>query len=128
AGLNAGLAYDATMTVLLALSALPAGDGSGAELAEAIGRLADPSGTPISFGQGASFIGAVQQALSAGDSVDLRGVSGELDYVLDTGDLRRELTGWDVEPISGTTAPRLRARRRYALDPAPAVTGTWMDL
>ena len=126
AGLDAGLAYDATMTILLAMSALPAGDATGAELAGAIGRLADPAGEEISFGEGLSFIGTVQQALAAGDGVRLRGVSGALDLDLDSGDTRRELDGWNVEPASGT--PRIRARRRYVLDPAPAVTGTWNDL
>lgn len=126
AGLDAGLAYDATMTILLAMSALPAGDATGAELAGAIGRLADPAGEEISFGEGLSFIGTVQQALAAGDGVRLRGVSGALDFDLDSGDTRRELDGWNIEPVSGT--PRIRARRRYVLDPAPAVTGTWNDL
>lgn len=128
AGLDAGLAYDATMTVLLALSALPTGEGTGTEIAGAIGRIANPSGTAVSFGQGLGFISTVQEALAAGDDVNLTGVSGALDYDLDTGNLRRDLTGWDVEPVSGTNNPRLRARRHYTLDAAPAVTGTWMDL
>jgi ABC-type branched-subunit amino acid transport system substrate-binding protein len=128
AGLDAGLAYDATMTVLLAASALPAGDARGSEIAGAIARLIDPAGTPVSFGEGLSFIGTVQQALAEGGNVDLRGISGDLEFNVSNGDLRRELTGWDVEPISGSTSPRLRERRHYALDPAPAVTGTWMDL
>lgn len=128
AGLDAGLAYDATMTVLLAMSAVPEGGISGGELAGAIARLANPAGTDVSMGQGLSFITAVQQALEAGDDVDLRGVSGELEFDLATGNLRRELTGWNVEAVSGTAIPRLRARRRYALDAAPAVTGEWMDL
>jgi ABC-type branched-subunit amino acid transport system substrate-binding protein len=127
AGLDAGLAYDATMTALLALSALPGGDGSGTEIAEAIARLSDPAGTEVSFGQTLSFIGTVQQELEAGGSVSLRGISGALDFDLETGDVRRELDGWDVEPVSSTTAPKLQARRRYVLDPAPAVTGAWME-
>jgi hypothetical protein len=126
AGLDAGLAYDATMTILLALSALPEGDASGAEIAEAIGRLADPAGMEVGFGENLSFIGTVQEALDAGNGVRLRGLSGPLDFDLDDGDTRRELDGWDVESASG--GPRIRANRRYVLDPAPAVTGTWNDL
>lgn len=126
AGLDASLAYDATMTILLAMSSLPAGDATGAEIAGAIARLADPGATEVSFGQDLSFIDTVQQALEAGDNVRLRGVSGPLDFDLDSGDTRRELDGWNVEPVSGT--PRIRARRRYVLDPKPAVTGTWNDL
>lgn len=128
AGLNAGLAYDATMVGLLAHSALPGGEGSGTEIAQSIARLADEAGTQVSFGEGLSFITTVQEALAAGGSVDLRGMSGELDFDLESGNLRRELTGFDVEPISGSTQPKLTARRRYELDPAPAVTGTWVDL
>jgi ABC-type branched-subunit amino acid transport system substrate-binding protein len=126
AGLDAGLAYDATMTVLLALSALPAGDAGGTEIAAAISRLANPGATEVAFGEGLSFIGTVKAALEAGDDVSLRGVSGPLQFELDSGDLRRELDGWDVESVSGS--PRLRARRRYVLDPAPAITGTWNEL
>lgn len=128
AGNDAGLAYDATMVVLLGLSALPPGGGTGAQLADAFARISDPSGDEVSFGQGLSFIGVVKEALTAGDNVHLRGMSGPLDFDLDSGDLRRDLSGWDVEPVSGTTSPRLRARRRYVLDPEPAITGTWMDL
>lgn len=127
AGLDAGLAYDATMTSLLALSGLPGGEGSGAEIAGMMGRLGNEAGTQVAFGEGLSFIPTVQAVLEAGDDVDLRGVSGELDFDLDTGNLRRELTGFDLEPVSGTTQPRLVARRRYELDPAPAVTGTWVE-
>ena len=48
-----------------------------------------------------------------------------LEYELETGDIRRGLIGYDAELISGTATPRLSAARRYDLDPAPAVTGTW---
>ncbi|MCX4246673.1 ABC transporter substrate-binding protein [Paraliomyxa miuraensis] len=128
AGLNAGLAYDATMSVLLAQSALASGDGTGVEIAGAIARLANPSGTPVSFGQGLGFIATVQDALANGGDVQLTGISGLLEFDPDSGNLRRNLTGWDVVPVSGTTNPRLRANRRYVLDAAPAVTGTWEDL
>lgn len=125
AGLDAGLAYDATMTILLAMSALPAGEVGGLEVAGAMARLADPAGTEVAFGESLEFITTVQQALAGGGNVHLRGVSGPLDFDVESGDTRRELDGWDVEPVSG--APRLRAQRRYVLDEAPAVTGEWMD-
>lgn len=128
AGLSAGLAYDATMASLLALSALPGGEGSGTEIAAAMARIADPAGVAVSFGQGLSFLTEVQAVIESGGNVNLRGVSGALDFDLESGDVRRELTGFDLEPIAGTTSPRLTARRRYELDPAPAVTGTWVDL
>jgi len=126
AGLDAGLAYDATMTILLALSALPAGDATGSEIAGAMARLADPAGMEVSFGEGLSFIDTVQQALEAGDGVRLRGVSGPLEFDLDSGDTRRGLDGWDVEAASG--GPRIRANRRYVLDEGSSINGTWMDL
>lgn len=123
AGLDAGLAYDAAMTVMLALSALEPGQTSGSQIAEAIGRLADKSAAAVSFGEGLSFIGTVQQALDGGQNVDIRGVSGELDFDLQSGDVPRDLTGWDVEAVSGTTRPIIRARRRY-----DRASGTWSDL
>ncbi len=113
AGRDAGLAYDAAMTVMLAHSALPRQGNTGAQLAETLGRLADETAPAVSYSDGLSYIGAVQQALQAGDNVDLRGVSGELDFDLQSGDTLRDLTGWDVEPVSGTTRPILRARRRF---------------
>ncbi|MEM7153531.1 MAG: ABC transporter substrate-binding protein [Myxococcota bacterium] len=127
AGLYAGQAYDAAMTVMLALSSIPSGDGTGAEISAAIERLSDPSGTAVSFGEGLSFITTAQSTLDAGQNINLRGVSGLLEFELDTGDTRRGLIGHDVE-LAGGTSPRLTARRRYDLDPAPAVTGTWNDL
>lgn len=126
AGLDAGLAYDATMSLLLALSALPAGDGTGREIADAMARISDPAAPEVAFGETFNFIDTVQQELEAGNNVRLRGVSGLLDFDLGSGDLRRELDGWDVETVSGMT--RLRARRRYVLDPAPSINGTWMEL
>ncbi len=126
AGLGAGLAYDATMAVLLSLGTL-SGDASGPQIAEALERLADKGGTPVSFGEGLSFITTAQQVLSGGANVDLRGVSGEIDFDLVSGDVRRNLTGFDVEPAAGG-GPRITARRRYELGEAPAVSGTWTDL
>ncbi|MEM9454438.1 MAG: ABC transporter substrate-binding protein [Myxococcota bacterium] len=123
AGIDAGLAYDAAMVVMLAHSALSPQSNSGSELAEALGRLADESAPAVSYSDGLSYIGAVQQALQAGESVDFRGVSGELDFDLGSGDTLRDLTGWDVEPVSGTTRPILRARRRFDRS-----EGTWSDL
>ncbi len=122
-GLSAGLAYDAAMMLMLAHSAVSPG-ADGPALAGALERLSDPSGTAVSFGgQGLSFIGTVQQELGAGGNVDLRGISGELGFVVDSGDTPRDLTGWNVEPISGTLRPTLRARRHY-----DRAAGTWADL
>ncbi len=129
ASLSGGLVYDAAMVSMLALSGLPEGGGTGTQIAEAIGRLADKGGTPISFGEGLSFITAAQEVLDGGGTVDLQGVSGDLDFDLASGDIRSELDGWSLEPIPGTTAaPALVKRRRYQLDAPPAVTGTWVDL
>ncbi|MCH9681135.1 MAG: ABC transporter substrate-binding protein [Deltaproteobacteria bacterium] len=125
AGLSAGLAYDATMAVLLAMGGSEGTSGS--QVAEGLGRLADKSGTPVSFGEGLSFVATTQQVLLSGANVDLRGVSGEIDFDLVTGDVRRNLSGFDVEGSSGGS-PRIVVRRRYELNEAPSVTGTWSDL
>ncbi|MCA9709746.1 MAG: ABC transporter substrate-binding protein [Myxococcales bacterium] len=122
AGINAGLAYDAAMMLLLAHGA-SSGPSGGAELAAALGRLADPAGVSITFDEGLGFIRTVLEALQAGDSVHLQGISGTLDFDLGSGDLPRDLTGWNVEAVSGTTRPILRARRHY-----DRAAGTWADL
>ncbi len=120
---RAGLAYDAAMTVLFAIGTLSATGFTGNDIAEAMGRFSDSSADEITFGQGMGFIDLVQDALNAGDDVSLRGISGVLDFDAGSGDCRRDLTGWDVEPISGTLRPTLRARRHF-----DRAAGVWSDL
>ena len=101
----------------------------GVEIARAMPRLVDEAGTRVSFGEGLGFVRSARDVLAQGGSVDLRGVSGELDFDLVTGDVRTDLVGWGVVPRSGdANAPLLTMLRMYLLDPPPASGGTWVDL
>jgi ABC-type branched-subunit amino acid transport system substrate-binding protein len=124
---SSSLSYDATMVTLLAMVAADAeGSIGGPEIAGAMSRLVE--GTLVSFGD-PGFVTQARDRLVAGDSVDLRGVSGALDFDLATGDVRTDLVGWGVVPRSGTTdVPLLSPLRMYVLDDPPATGGTWQDL
>jgi branched-chain amino acid transport system substrate-binding protein len=128
---SSSLSYDATMVVMLAMTAVPEGTPlNGIEIARVMPRLVEKSGTAVSFGgESLQFIAAARDALVAGGDVDLQGVSGALDFDLVTGEVRTDLIGWGLVPQDGTTdVPVLTPMRRYVLDDAPAVGGTWMDL
>lgn len=122
-------AYDATMVAMLAMAA--AGQSpSGKEIAEEIARLVDPAGTPISFGgAGVKFISDAVQVLESGGSLDLQGVSGTLDFNLDTGDVRTDVINWGLDPAAGDgVVPVLTRRQQYVLDPPPAAGGEWQPI
>jgi hypothetical protein len=58
--------------------------------------------------------------LTAGNSVELQGLTGSLDFDLATGDVRSDYQGWVAMPIPFVN-------RIYTLNPAPATDGVWMD-
>jgi ABC-type branched-subunit amino acid transport system substrate-binding protein len=124
---SSSLSYDATMVTLLAMLAADAQKSlDGVEIARAMPRLVE--GTRVSFGETA-FPSQAREILVEGGSIDLLGISGELDFDLLTGDVRTDLIGWGVVPRPGTTdVPLLSAKRMYLLDDPPAVGGTWIDL
>lgn len=127
---SSSLSYDATMVTLLAMAAAGAEKAiDGVEIARAMPRLVDTSGTRVSFGEGLGFVSTARDILVQGGSVDLHGVSGELDFDLVTGEVRTDFIGWGVVPRQGTTdVPLLTPMRMYMLDPPPALGGTWVDL
>ena len=127
---TSSLSYDSLLVIAFAMATVPEGEAiTGARIAEGMARLVDADGTLISFNDGTDFIRAAVNALSAGSSVDLKGVSGELSFDLETGDVRTNLLGWEAEPIGGELdKPTITPRRMYLLDPEPAIDGTWMDL
>ncbi len=128
---TASLSYDSLLVIALAMSAIPADQPiTGSNIAAQMPKLVDKAGTAVSFsGTGTTFIKTAVNALSIGGTVDLKGVSGELDFDLETGEVRTNLIGWETAAIGGdVTKPTLAPQRMYVLDPAPAETGTWMDL
>lgn len=128
------LSYDAAMVVMLAMSAVPGGEEiTGASIAAAIAELVDKKGIPVSFGEvdgvTLTFIKKARNNLVNGNTVDLRGVSGELDFDLATGEVRTNLLGWGIDPDANMPSKGvIDPKRTYILKASPAVDGTWMDL
>ncbi|MFV8749287.1 ABC transporter substrate-binding protein [Nannocystaceae bacterium ST9] len=126
---TASLSYDALMVSAFAMSAIPSGEPiTGANIAAQMSKLVDPDGTFVSFGEN-MFITTAVNALSVGGSVDLKGVSGELEFDLATGEPRTGLLGWQVIPLNNdVTKPALNPERIYVLNPEPAIDGMWAPL
>lgn len=131
---SSALSYDATMSTLFSMCTVPAEDPvTGAGVALGMPRLVDADGEFISFsGSDLSFIVDARNALATGDgSVDLQGVSGELQWDVATGDIRADVWGWDVldpsMPPDGSM-PTAAPTRIYLLNPDPATDGTWVDI
>jgi len=127
---TSSLSYDSLLVAAFAMSAIPAGEPiTGANIAAQMGKLVDPNGAVISFSGGTTFISTAVNALTTGNAVNLQGVSGPLDFDLETGDVRTNLLGWQSEPIGGDLSkPTIVPKRIYLLNPEPAEDGNWMDL
>jgi hypothetical protein len=126
---SAALSYDAALSTLFAMSTVGPGDAvTGAAIAAAMPRLVDAGGTDIAFsGTDISFISDARNALVVdGGSVDLQGVSGELQWDVETGDVREGVWGWVICDDSGDgSEPNAIFNRVYTLDAEPATNGTW---
>jgi hypothetical protein len=125
----AALSYDATLATLFAACTVPADtDVTGAAIAAAMPQLVDAGGTTVSFsGEDIGFISQARNALVVeGGSVDLQGVSGELQWDLETGDVRAGVWGWDIlDNTPDGSMPESLPTRLYTLNPEPATDGVW---
>lgn len=125
---SSSLGYDAAMATMFSMVTVPPDqDITGAAIAAGMASLTDPVGEPISFGDPvAVFVQDARNALASGGTVDLQGVSGALDWDPDNGEIRADVLGWR---LGGTPdAPALDAYCLYALNPAPAEDGTWLNV
>jgi len=128
------LSYDAAMVTILGIAAIAQGEAiTGATIAKNMARLVDKKGTAVSFGDvdgtTLTFIETAHNALITNKNVDLKGVSGELDFDLTTGEVRTDVVGWGLVPKDGMPdVPVLTPKRLYVLKPPPAETGDWVDL
>lgn len=128
------LSYDAAMVAMLAMSGIPMGMPiDGKNTAAVVSRMVDKMGTAVSFGEvmgtTLTFIKKARNILVTGGTVDLRGVSGELDFDLKPGEVRTDIIGWGLKPDSNDpNVGLLDPKRIYLLKPVPATDGTWMDL
>ena len=124
---SSSLGYDAAMATMFAMVTVPGDEPiTGAAIATGMASLTDPQGEPISFGDPvAVFIQDARNALAAGNTVDLQGVSGALDWDPGTGDIRADVLGWR---LAGTPdMPQLSPYCLYALGPEPAEDGIWVN-
>lgn len=118
-----GLAYDAAMVTLLAMSGHTSSEPvTGVSIRSAMGKLSDPGGAPVSFGDApAVFVKAAVTALRAGKTVNLDGASGALDYRSD-GSICGDMVAFALDPTGKNLVPV----ERFAADCSKSpVTGTW---
>ncbi|HFE46413.1 MAG TPA: amino acid ABC transporter substrate-binding protein [Nannocystis exedens] len=118
-GTEAPLAYDAAMTTLLAMRATdPSKKISGPYISQQMGRLI--SGAEISFGDSA-FIEAAVDELNLGNSIDLVGTSGDLNFVIERAEPCSPFIAWGFPNIA---APAPVANATFTFD-CPGTTGSW---
>jgi Periplasmic binding protein len=124
---SSSLGYDAGMATMFAMATVPDGEEiTGARIAEGMASLNDPMGTLILFdSMVGTWIQNARNELAAGNTVDLQGVSGALNWDPDNGEIRADVLGWR---LGGTdAAPTLNPYCLYLLDPEPAVDGIWLN-
>lgn len=125
---SAALSYDATLATLFAMCTIATdSEIDGAAIAAAMPSLRGGD-TFVSFsGSDLSFISDARNALVVdGGSVDLQGISGELEWDLETGDVRADVWGWEiVDATPDGSDPTAIPPRIYCLDPKPATVGAW---
>ncbi len=118
-----GLAYDAAMVTLLAMSSHTGSEPiTGVSIRAAMGKMNDPNGTVVSFGEApATFVKAAVTALRAGKSVNLDGASGPLDYRTD-GSICGDMIAYGLDPTGKTLVPIERFTADCSKSP---IVGTW---
>jgi hypothetical protein len=125
---SSSLGYDAAMATMFAMVTVPSDQPiTGSAIAAGMASLNDPAGVSISFGdQVAVFVQAARNALAAGGTVDLRGVSGALDWDPGNGEIRADVLGWRLG--GSPDMPVLEPYCLYLLDPPPAEDGIWLNV
>ena len=114
---------------MLAMAGVPEGEPlTGGNIGEVLasGKLQDSGGTTIEFGE-SGFQGTANSELGDGNTVDLQGVSGNLD-LNDDGEVRADYIGIDEgmkRDIGGNIVYDIVPTRLYRLDAEPATSGSW---
>jgi len=122
APVEAGLAYDAAMTTLLAMSVHSGSQPiTGVAIRSAMDRLNDPMGVPVSYGESpATFVKGAISAIGDGKTINVDGASGPLDY-RDDGTICGNMVAYTLSE----DAKQLVPIDRFATDCPDAVTGEW---
>jgi branched-chain amino acid transport system substrate-binding protein len=116
------LTYDAMISVALGMAAIPQNTPiTGTEIAANLPKIADKANGTVVQAQG-SFISEAISALAQGGTIDLSGVSGELDYD-GNGDVRSDYLRFIAVDNGGTW--ELDANAVYLYGTPPGTEGFW---
>jgi ABC-type branched-subunit amino acid transport system substrate-binding protein len=123
--------FDAALTILLAMSGIPAGEAiTGSKIAAKIPLLVnkDQNATKITAFVTTSYVSEARRAVAMNQAIDLVGVSGELDYDPLRGEVYSRSIGWI--PLFNQSSGRytIKPARVLIFTNPPATNGTWMDL
>ncbi len=120
------LTYDAAVVALLGMSGVPAGTPiTGTAIAAAMAKLVDKQGTRVSYDD-PTFFSTGRNILAMGGTIDYVGVSGELDFNLDNGDVRSDFLSFTTYK-DAQNQWQLIPERAYLLAPGMFV-GYWFTL
>lgn len=128
AAIVATTTFDAAMVVFLAMSTVPTtAQITPTSIAQGIARLIDQDAQEIQFFVTTNFASEARKALIQGNNVNLRGVSGDLDFDLDTGSIYSRYYGWEIreDPINGFI---IVPKRIYTFSNPPELDGSWVEL
>lgn len=120
--------FDAVMTIAFSMATLDATEEiTGQKIADGVQKLVDvQNGTPIQFFD-TSFFSAGVTALQMGQTIDMTGVSGTLDYDLTNGEVYTPVVGWKIVKDMNDVYTIARSREMTFPD-APALTNaTWVE-
>ena len=119
-----GLAYDAAMATLLAMTVHSGTEPiTGVAIRSAMDRLNDPDpmSIAVSFGTSpATFVDAAIQAIKAGKKINIDGASGKLDY-RDDGTICGDMVAYGLAEDAKSLVPL----DHFTTGCPDAVTGTW---
>lgn len=121
---EAALAYDATMASMLAMAVVKPGDAVvGPTVAKSVPKLSDTAGVAVDFSEAPSkFVVAALAALKMGQTLDLKGFSGPLDF-----DAEGEVCGSIAAYTLDDTGAAWVKTAVYSPD-CPASSGMWADV
>jgi hypothetical protein len=123
--------FDAALTIMLAMSGVPAGDPiTGTSIADAIPLLANKqmNARQITAFVTTSYVSEARRAVAMGEAIDLVGVSGDLDYDAARGEIYSRSIGWIPAVNQATGRYTITPKRVLIFSNPPATDGMWMEL
>lgn len=114
--------FDAVMTIALSMGTLSADEPiTGNAIASGISKLVDKeNGARLEFYQDTSFFSDAISELQHGNTLDVVGVSGELDFDLDTGEVYTPVVGYVALKNEATGTYTIKQVRSMSFPDAPA--------